>query len=254
MPEPPNETGTALHGRRALLTKHPWVTFLLPLVVFMVITGLEPKPADAGYGFYPCIYTVKIALTLLAVWFVLPGYPALPWKVGSLAVAVGVVGAAVWVGLCELKIKQTCFQPALEKVDLGWIITSGARSEYNPMEQLAGQPLMARSFLAVRFFGLVVVAAVIEEMFLRGFLMRFAVAGNWPKVPFGKVNATAVVIGTVFSVLMHPGELLAAAVWFSMVTWLMVKTRSIGDCITAHATTNLLLGIYVVRTGTWSLM
>ena len=25
--------------------------------------------------------------------------------------------------------------------------------------------------------------------------------------------------------LMHPGELFAAAVWFSMVTWLMLRTR-----------------------------
>jgi membrane protease YdiL (CAAX protease family) len=53
---------------------------------------------------------------------------------------------------------------------------------------------------------------------------------------------------------MHPGELLAAAVWFSMVTWLMVKTRNIWDCVVAHAVTNLLLGVYVVATGQWQLM
>ena len=53
---------------------------------------------------------------------------------------------------------------------------------------------------------------------------------------------------------MHPGELLAAFVWFSMVTWLMVRTRNIWDCVVAHAVTNLLLGIYVVTTGNWQLM
>ena len=39
-----------------------------------------------------------------------------------------------------------------------------------------------------------------------------------------------------------------------MVTWLMVRTRNIWDCVVAHAITNLLLGIYVVSTGEWQLM
>ena len=55
---------------------------------------------------------------------------------------------------------------------------------------------------------------------------------------------------------MHPAELLAAAVWFSLVTWLMLRTPSIWDCVVAHATTNLLLGLYVVWAGgeAWELL
>ena len=53
---------------------------------------------------------------------------------------------------------------------------------------------------------------------------------------------------------MHPGELAAAFVWFSMITGLMVTTRNIWDCVAAHATTNLLLGIYVVSFNQWQLM
>jgi hypothetical protein len=34
----------------------------------------------------------------------------------------------------------------------------------------------------------------------------------------------------------------------------MLRTRNIWDCVAAHATTNLLLGIYVVATGEWWLM
>ena len=54
--------------------------------------------------------------------------------------------------------------------------------------------------------------------------------------------------------LMHPGELFAAAVWFSMVTWLMLRTRNIWDCVAAHAVTNGLLGAYVITTGEWQFM
>jgi hypothetical protein len=34
---------------------------------------------------------------------------------------------------------------------------------------------------------------------------------------------------------------LAAAVWLSLDTWLMVRTRKIWDCVAAHAVTNLLV-------------
>jgi membrane protease YdiL (CAAX protease family) len=61
------------------------------------------------------------------------------------------------------------------------------------------------------------------------------------------------VLGTAVPMMMH-GEMLAAAVWFSMITCLMVYTRNIWDCIVAHAVTNLLLGIYVVNSGDWHLM
>jgi hypothetical protein len=35
---------TPLAGRARLLAQYPWLTFLLPLVVFLVVTSLEPKP------------------------------------------------------------------------------------------------------------------------------------------------------------------------------------------------------------------
>ena len=236
------------------------MTFLLPLIVFLLITSIEPKAGgDSGwlsipYAYYPWVYTAKILLTLAAVWFVLPGYREFPLRVGPLAVLVGVVGIVVWVGLCKLDLEHRLLQPLLENAGLGGIIASGDRSAYNPFVQLAANPAAAWSFLFVRFLGLVAVAPVIEEFFLRGFLMRFVVEADWWKVPFGKVNATAVIVGTAAPMLMHPGELLAAAVWFTMVTWLMVKTRNIWDCIAAHAVTNLLLGLYVVATGEWRLM
>ena len=123
-----------------------------------------------------------------------------------------------------------------------------------PLGQLAAAPAWAWTFLAIRFFGLVLVVPVIEEFFLRGFLMRLVVDQDWWKVPFGKVNAAAVAVSIVVPMLWHqPGEFLAAAAWFGMVTWLMVRTRNPWDCVLAHAVTNLLLGIYVVTRHQWAL-
>jgi membrane protease YdiL (CAAX protease family) len=38
------------------------------------------------------------------------------------------------------------------------------------------------------------------------------------------------------------------------VAWLAIRTKNVWDCIAAHATTNLLLGIYVLTADEWWLM
>ena len=129
----------------------------------------------------------------------------------------------------------------------------GGRPAFNPLDELSATPAWAYTFLAIRFIGLAVVVPIIEEFFLRGFLMRVVIRENWWTVPFGTVTTTAAVIGTAVPMLMHPGELFAAAVWFSLVTWLMVRTRNIWDCVAAHAVTNFLLGVYVVTQHEWQL-
>jgi uncharacterized protein len=73
-------------------------------------------------------------------------------------------------------------------------------------------------------------------------------------VPQGKVNTAAVVLATLVPMAMHPGELLSVAIWFSMITWLYVKTGNVWQCVAAHAATNLLLWLYVIQGGQWQLM
>jgi uncharacterized protein len=245
---------------------NPWIVCLLPFAVFMLIGSLEPAPpAPDGatatktwlnlgieYRHYPLIYTAKIALTVAAMIFVWPGYRQYTRRLTWLALAIGILGAAAWIALAAW---QRQWMPILaDKTGVEWFKTLGERSAFNPLDELRDQPALAYGFLAVRLIGLVIVVPIIEEFFLRGFLMRFVMAERWWLVPFGNVTRLAVIVGTALPVLMHPQEAIAALVWFSAVTWLMTRTRSIWDCILAHAATNLLLGIYVITTGHWWLM
>ncbi len=253
------------------LRTNPWIVCLLPFVVFMLIGSLEPVPpapaAEGGaaataakpwldlgieYRHYPLVYAAKIALTVVAMIFVWPGYRQYTRRISFLGLGVGIIGAAVWIALATW---QRQWMPLLaDKTGIEWFKTLGERSAFNPVEQLRDQPTLAYGFLAVRFLGLAIVVPIIEEFFLRGFLMRFVMKERWWEVPFGNVTRLAVIVGTAIPVLMHPQEALAALVWFSAVTWLMIRTRSIWDCILAHAVTNLLMGIYVIATGNWWLM
>ena len=264
-----SSTGLATGNPASLLARYPWLTFLLPFIVYMLVGSFEPgppKPAqklpDGGtrpaanenwfglqYRHYPIVYTAKIALTIAAMLFVLPGYRRFPFHISPLAIFVGVVGIVLWIGLCHLQLERK----ALEPLGLAKYLGLGDRPAFNPLTELAATPTWSYTFLAIRFLGLALIVPIIEEFFLRGFLMRYVVNENFWEVPFGQVTRLAVVVGTAVPMLMHPGELLAAFVWFSLVTWLMIRTKNIWDCVAAHAVTNLLLGIYVVTQHQWQL-
>jgi uncharacterized protein len=250
-------------SRGGLLTKYPAVIYLLPFVVYLLTNSLEPSPPKPDepasgtalfglieYRHYPLVYTCKLALTIAAITFVFPGYRQFPSRMTAWGPLVGIVGAVVWIALAEWQLERRL----LDRIGLDLLGSFGQRSAFNPVSELKYSAALAYGFLAVRFLGLAIVVPLIEEMFLRGFLTRFFVRPDWWNVPIGVVNNAALAAGTIVPMLLHPGELLAAAVWFSMVTGLMIKTKNIWDCVIAHAVTNLLLGIYVVSFDRWQLM
>jgi len=181
------------------------------------------------------------------VLLVLPAWGWLPWRLTPWSLVAGVVGVVLWVVVCRL---QNAWLPA----SLAEVIGAGERSAFNPFDQWPDAGWRAWGFFALRLFGLAVVVPPVEEFFLRGFCMRYVMHRDWWTVPFGKVDAQAVAVSIILPVLMHPAEIFAAALWFGMVTLLMVRTRSIGDCIVAHAVTNLLLGLWVLYSGDWFLI
>ena len=178
--------------------ENPWVVCLLPFMVFMLLGSLEPKPsvseADNAaaakasdqypltpalspeeregaakswlgieYRHYPLVYTAKIALTVAAMFFVWPGYRKYTGGLNWLAVAVGVVGAVVWVALAAW---QREWMPKLaEATGSEWLKSLGQRSAFNPLVEMADQKSLAYGFLAVRLIGLALVVPVIEEFF-----------------------------------------------------------------------------------------
>ncbi|MDO4576064.1 MAG: CAAX prenyl protease-related protein [Planctomycetia bacterium] len=231
----------------------PGWTLLLPFLLFMIIGGWEPTSAvhDAEamvpYRLYPLVYSLKIAVTTLAVlvcfvWW-RKEFPLRFTRQTWLAVLAGAVGFMVWVGVCHLNLEKQILAFAGQNVALG------VRSGYNPFVNLS--PDQANLFWIVRLIGLALVVPIMEEFFLRGFLLRYVLGDHWQTVPFGTL--TPMVWGTtlVYAAATHPGEAVAAILWFSAVTWFSARTRNIWDAVVFHAVTNLLLGLYVFQSGEW---
>ncbi|MEQ8848393.1 CAAX prenyl protease-related protein [Botrimarina sp.] len=243
------------------------VTYLLPMAVYMVLgtfepsaprPGIDPEPGLFGltYDHYPAIYAVKLAITAAALWLCRAAWGQWRLRVSPLAVVVGMVGVVLWiacskVGL-EARIVEAVGGPESPAMSLLGLLGFGAeRPAFNPLERI-DSPAVRYGFLVVRFIGLALMVPLFEELMLRGWLMRTVVSPDLSRVPFGRVTTMAVVVGTAFPMLYHP-EKLASLVWFSLVTWLMVRTKNFWDCVTAHAVTNFLLGVWVLWQEDWAL-
>lgn len=105
--------------------------------------------------------------------------------------------------------------------------------------------------LTLRSFRAVVLVAIVEELFWRGWLMRWLINPHFETVPLGAWNArsfwiTALLFASEHGPYWEVG-LLAGVLYNS---W-MVNTKSLGDCILSHAVTNACLSAYVILTGQW---
>lgn len=212
----------------------------------------EPLPeanwAGIPYAAYPAVYTLKILLTCLAMGLVWPVYREFPFRVSGLAILVGIGGLIIWLGFGGLNWERKWLEP----IGLGAFLDLGVRSGFDPFRAFPDQPAwMLWGFVALRLFGMVVVVALVEEFFLRGFLMRYVIQADWHQVQVGTLNLAALLACVLYAVLSHPGELFGATAWFLFVSLLAYKTRNIWDCVLAHATTNALLGAYILLFWEW---
>jgi len=105
--------------------------------------------------------------------------------------------------------------------------------------------------LWTRIVRAVALVPVIEELFWRAWLMRWLVSPHFEQVRMGAYRAASFWITAIFFASEH-GPFwdvgLAAGIAYN---WWMVRTRSLGDCILAHAVTNACLCAYVVATHRW---
>ena len=104
----------------------------------------------------------------------------------------------------------------------------------------------------MRFFRLVVVVPLLEEIFWRGFLMRWLINERFTSVEFGRFTWKSFLLTALLFSLAHAGPDFAVALITGLIyNALAVWTRSLGACVLAHAVTNLGLGIYIMATRQW---
>ena len=220
---------------RALSSRFPAAAYAAPFAVFVVLLGLR--------GYLPLApdveYPLRVLLTLTTLLAV--SRPLLQFRTDRTwaSVALGVLVFVVWVG-------PDVLWPRYRE---HWLFhNSLLGSSETP---LPAAPLRQYCFLAFRVLGSALLVPVIEELFWRGWLMRWLIRKDFLAEPLGSYVPFAFWITAILFASEHGPYWdvgLAAGVLYN---WWLIRTRSLADCILAHAVTNACLAAYVLRAGKW---
>jgi CAAX prenyl protease-like protein len=182
----------------------------------------------------PILYFCKIAAASIALIYFWKFYDELHLKKFNflslfLALLVGLLVFVFWIHMD---------QP---------FATMGSPTIYDP-HQLTST--LFYGFIFIRLFGASIVVPIFEELFWRSLILRYIINPDFTSVRIGTFSWPSFVISSVLFGLEHHFWLagIMAGVFYNL---LLYRTKNIIYCIIAHGLTNLVLGLYVLKTGLW---
>lgn len=212
------------------LRDSPATARVAPFIIFLAVTVLQGQLGESSRYW---LYFVKIVVGAALIWMMHPVVKEMRWAFSWEAVVVGIGVCVMWVGIDP-------FYPKIGKTGNAW----------NPHAQFGAGSALAWFFIAVRILGSTIVVPPLEEVFYRSFLYRYIIKPNFDSVPLGRINLLAFLATSVVFGLEHQEWLAGILCGFAFQALVCWKGR-LGDAMTAHALTNLLLGLWVVWKGAW---
>ena len=231
-----NDERTTPADRHALYAYvSPFAAFMAGLALVSAVGSFAPEQggplwlSDPKYWVYPL---QALACGALLLWFWKAYEWGVRWHVVT-AVAAGLIVLAVW-------------------ISPQWLFGAAARTDgFNP-DIFAGSPALWWATVALRFARLVIIVPLLEEIFWRGFLLRYLIREDFTRVPFGTFTRFSFAVVTVMFALAHWGpDFVPALLTGAIYNLLAIRTKSLVACVLAHAVTNLGLGIYIMQSRQW---
>lgn len=213
------------------LNRWPEIGYILPFTVFVIFLAIDryiavPQPAR--------FLTI---LALLAVFSrgLLPARPSRP----LLSVLLGVAVFFIWIG------PDVMFPGYRHSVLFSNSLVGHPEGTTNPSDKTN------LFFLIFRVLGSVVTIPIMEELFWRGWMMRWIAKHDFTRIPVGTYHAEAFWIVAVLFASEHGSFWDVGLVTGAIYNWWAVRTKNLTDCVIAHAVTNACLAIYVIGRGQW---
>lgn len=208
--------------------------YVIPFATFMAMLAVRGQ-LNLGRWEYP-VWTLLVTAVLI-----LCSRKAIDPRVSRVAatVALGVAVFALW-------IAPDLLWPGYRH---HWLFENpiAGKAASSVPEALRGDWMV----LTFRFLRAVAVAPVVEELFWRGWLMRWIVNPDIQKTPLGAYTPRSFWISAALFASEHGAYWEVGLLAGIAYNWWMVRTKSLGDCILAHAVTNACLSAYVLWTGNW---
>jgi hypothetical protein len=212
--------------------------FTLPMGVFFGLLALAAALRKVGGNFWFTSpeYWVFPAQTFfcgaMLVWF-WRAYRVRPPARIAFTIAVGVLVFALWIAPQQ------------------WFGFAPRLGGFDP-EPFAAQPAAYWLTICLRFLRLVIVVPLVEEIFWRGFLLRYLIDEKFSRVPFGAFSWVSFAVVTLgFGFAHSAADWIAALITGALYNYVAYRTRNLASCVLAHAITNFCLGIWIMNTRQW---
>lgn len=224
--------------------KSPVLARVVPFVVFLILTSAQGWFGEGGR------YWIYLAKTVVGAWMVweLRGVVgemrwAWSWEAGVVGVLVGVM----WVGLDPWYPGQDALW---HRLGMGEDPAKDPAPSWNPFLHFGDGSLLGWVFVAIRLAGSSLVVPPLEEVFYRSFVYRYLISPEFERVALNCRHGVALAISCLIFAFTHQ-QWLAGILCGIAYQWLVWRKNRIGDAMTAHAITNLLLGLWVIGAGDW---
>ncbi|MBS1855554.1 MAG: CAAX prenyl protease-related protein [Acidobacteria bacterium] len=208
--------------------------YVAPFVVFAGVMGLE-KLLNLPVAY---AYPLRFALTLAAILVFSRPYLSLRPGTPLASVGVGILVFVVWIAPDQLFGYRH-----------HWLFENGLMGHASSTIPDGLHDHVA--FLVLRCVSSFALVPVIEELFWRGWMMRWLIHNDFLSVPLGKYARGAFWITAVLFASEHGPYWEVGLAAGAVYNWWIVRTRNLADCILAHAVTNALLAGWVLAMGQW---
>jgi exosortase E/protease (VPEID-CTERM system) len=212
---------------RAASGDNPTAAYLMPFLAILAM-GMLARAVSSGFE---TLYVLQLIAAAAALLVYRRTLASLDWRFSWRGPLLGVAAFALWSLAARFMTIPSTMPPAL-----------------------AAMPASLRALWIVgRVTAAVITVPIAEELAYRGYLMRRLISANFESMPFAAVRPwalalSAAVFGASHGALWLPG--IAVGLIYGMI---LIRTGRIGEAVTAHATTNGLLAIYVLVGQQWQL-
>jgi len=221
----------------------------------------EPPPERVEVGGRPELgyilpFAVFIAFLAIKSFVAVPEF----LRFAVLVVAIGIFSRK----LIAVRPSQTVLSVLLGiAVFFIWIgpdvLIPGYRNSFLFSNALVGHPTastvatdkISTSFLIFRVLVSVIAVPILEELFWRGWMLRWIANPRFTTIPIGTWNAQAFWIVAFLFASEHGSYWDVGLVTGMIYNYWAIRTHNLMDCIIAHAATNACLAAYVIGWNQW---
>jgi uncharacterized protein len=208
--------------------RNPTLGYIAPFVVYVGMIALHLSPE--------ILFPLRFVLVLAVLLFISRPYITLKPSQALASIGIGLAVFVIWIG------PDLLFGPNYRH---SWVFFGGPSSSLPPQAQRNSW------FLAIRVVSSVALVPVLEELFWRGWLMRWLINPDFLKVPLGTYQTVAFWLTAILFASEHGPYWEVGLITGVIYNLWIVRTRNLADCILAHAVTNGALAFYVLAAGQW---